>query len=175
VLNQGIAKHSPLSFGVANIAVGCTVLAVAAVLGARIGAGTVSNAILIGTFVDLLLRIAWVQHLAHTSLATRIVLMLVGTALMGIATALYIGAAFGAGPRDSLMLVLVRRTHVRVGLVRGLLETAALVAGFVLGGKVGIGTLLYVVAIGPAVEASFALLAHSPLSRPDAPLRVAST
>lgn len=162
VLNQGIAKHSPLSFGEANICVGVTVLGLGALLGARIGLGTVANAVLVGAFVDQLLRIGWVTARAHDSVTVHVVLLVLGIALMGLATALYIGATFGAGPRDSLMLVLSLRTHTRIGIVRGLLEATALVAGFVLGGKVGVATLIYVVAIGPAVEASFALADASP-------------
>jgi uncharacterized membrane protein YczE len=164
VLNQGIAKHSPLSFGEANICVGVTVLALAATLGARIGLGTVANAVLVGAFVDQLLRIGWVTDRAHDSATVHVGLVIAGTALMGLATAIYIGATFGAGPRDSLMLVLSLRTHARIGIVRGLLEATALVAGFVLGGKVGVATLVYVAAIGPAVEASFALAEHSPFT-----------
>ena len=162
VLNQGIAKHSPLSFGEANICVGVTVLSLAALLGARVGVGTVANATLVGTFVDQLLRSGWVTDRVHDSLTLHIVYVALGIALMGIATAIYIGATFGAGPRDSLMLVLSLRTHVRIGIVRALLEATALVAGFLLGGKVGVATLVYVVAIGPAVEASFALAERSP-------------
>ena len=175
VLNQGIARHTPLSFGIANIAVGCTVLVVAALLGARIGPGTVANAVLVGSFVDLLLRVHAVQHLGHTSTGVRVSLIVVGTALQGVATALYVGANFGAGPRDSLMLTLTTRTHTRIGLVRALLEAGALSAGFALGGKVGVGTLVYVLAIGAVVEGSFTLLARSPLALEPMPLRVAST
>jgi uncharacterized membrane protein YczE len=164
VLNQGIAKHSPLSFGEANICVGVTVLSLAALLGARIGVGTVANATLVGAFVDQLLRSDWVLDRAHDSLTLHVVYVVIGIALMGLATAIYIGATFGAGPRDSLMLVLSLRTHVRIGIVRALLEAGALVAGFALGGKVGVATLVYVVAIGPAVEASFALADRSPLT-----------
>jgi uncharacterized protein len=163
-LNQGISKHTPLSFGTANIAVGCVILVVAVLLGSRIGIGTVANAVLVGTFVDLLLRIGWVTDLGHSPLAVRIVLLVVGVAVMGLATGLYVGAGFGAGPRDSLMLALVRLSGWRVGLVRGCLEASATLAGFLLGGKVGIGTLVFVLAIGPAVEGSFTLLGRSSLS-----------
>ena len=164
VLNQGVAKHTPLSFGEANICVGITVLGLGLLLGARIGFGTVANAVFVGTFVDQLLRIDWVTDRAHDPIAVRIVLIAVGILLMGIATALYVGAIFGAGPRDSLMLVLSLRTHVRIGIVRAVLEAVPLVVGFLLGGKVGVGTLVYVVAIGPAVEASFALFDRSPFT-----------
>lgn len=163
-LNQGISKHTPLSFGTANIAVGCCVLLVAVLLGARIGVGTVSNAVLVGAFVDVLLRIGWVDRLDGSPLAVRIGMLVAGIAVMGFATGLYVGAGFGAGPRDSLMLALVRRTGRRVGVVRGCLEASATLAGFLLGGKIGVGTLLFVLAIGPAVEGSFALLERSSLS-----------
>jgi uncharacterized membrane protein YczE len=165
VLNQGLAKHSPLTFGLANIAVGLVVLVVAWVLGAPPGLGTVANAVLIGLFIEALTRIGPVESLADAPLAARAALLPVGIALMGVGSAFYIGANYGAGPRDSLMLVLARRTRRRIGLVRAGLEASALVVGFALGGTVGIGTLAFALSIGPAVEASFGLLARSPLGR----------
>jgi uncharacterized protein len=164
VLSQGIAKHSPLSFGNANIAAAVVVLGVAWALGAKIGPGTVANAILIGLFLDALLASQTVGQLAHEPLGVRVVELVGGILLIGVASALYIGAALGAGPRDSLMLVLSRRTGVRVGVVRAAIESAVTVAGFALGGKVGVGTLAFALGIGPAVEASFWLLARSPAS-----------
>jgi len=94
VLNQGIAKHSPLSFGESNVCVSVIVLAIAAQLGARIGPGTIANAILVGTFVDQLLRIDWVTDRAHVLVAVRTALLVLGMVLTGIATALYVGASF---------------------------------------------------------------------------------
>ena len=163
VLNQGLAKHTPLTFGIANIAVGLVVLVLAWVLGGPPGLGTVANAVLIGLFIEGLLRIDAVADLAGSPLGLRVALLPLGIALMGIGSAFYIGASYGAGPRDTLMLVLSRRTGRRIGLVRGGIEAAALVAGFALGGTVGIGTLAFAVLIGPAVEASFWILARSPL------------
>jgi uncharacterized membrane protein YczE len=166
VLNQGIAKHTPLSFGEANIAVSLVVLLLGWSLGARVGLGTVANAVLIGTFIDQFLRIPVLHRLAEAPLSARIVLDLAGIALIGVATAFYIGARFGAGPRDSLMLVGAQRTRFRVGAVRAALEGCALVAGFVLGGTVGVGTLAFALLVGPCVEASFFLLGRSPLALP---------
>jgi uncharacterized membrane protein YczE len=163
VLNQGIARHSPLSFGLANIAVGLVVLVLAWTLGGPPGLGTVANAVLIGLFIEALLRVDPVVDLADSALGARVALIPLGIALMGIGSACYIGASYGAGPRDTLMLVLSRRTGRRIGLVRTGIEACALVAGFILGGTVGIGTLAFALLIGPAVEASFWVLAHSPL------------
>ena len=73
------------------------------------------------------------------------------------------GAAFGAGPRDSLMVVGTRRTGVRFGVVRAAIELCVLVSGFALGGRIGVGTLVFAALIGPTVEASFFLVSHTPL------------
>lgn len=164
VLNQGIARHSPLSFGAANVAVGLAILLLAWALGGAPGLGTVANAVLVGTFIQLLTSIDGVADLSSRPLAPRIALLVAGIALVGPATAFYIGADFGAGPRDTLMLVGARRTGRRVGVVRATIEASALVAGIVLGGTFGVGTVAWALLVGPAVEGSFALLARSPLA-----------
>jgi uncharacterized protein len=166
VLNQGLAKHTPLSFGMANVAVAIVVLGIGWSLGGRPGVGTVANAVLGGTFIQVLTSLSAVTGLAHDGLATRIVLLVLGIALIGPASAFYIGADFGAGPRDTLMLVGARRTQFRIGLVRGTLELIALGTGIVLGGTFGIGTVLFAFLVGPIVEASFVLLALTPLAVP---------
>jgi uncharacterized membrane protein YczE len=164
VLHQGLAQQTPLSFGAANIVVSAVVLAGAWLLGARIGVGTLANAILVGTFVEVVSSLEPVAALAEAPLAVRIGLLIAGLALMGVGTGLYLGANLGAGPRDSLMVVGARRTPFRIGVVRATIEVAALAAGFALGGTVGVGTLAFAVGIGPAVELSFWLLARSPLA-----------
>lgn len=164
VLNQGVSEHTSLSFGTANIAIAVVVLVLAWALGARIGPGTVANAILIGLMVDGLLAIDVVDALSESSLTARITFMVVGILIIGIGSGLYIGAGLGAGPRDSLMLVAARRAGVRIGTARVTIEVVVTVAGFALGGTVGIGTLAFAFGIGPAVELSFWLLEHSPLA-----------
>jgi uncharacterized membrane protein YczE len=164
VLNQGLSRHTPLSFGMANVAIGLTVLLVGWSLGGKPGLGTVANAVLVGAFIQGLTAIHAVTALAHEGLSVRIPLLAIGIWLIGPSTALYIGADFGAGPRDTLMLVGSRRTGRRVGLVRGVLEVCALAIGIVLGGTFGVGTVLFAALVGPVVESSFALLRHSPLA-----------
>ena len=165
VLHQGLAEQSRLSFGAANLAVSAAILALSWALGARIGLGTLMNAALIGTFVILLMEIAWVDALSDSGIAARVVLMVAALAAFGVGSAFYIGAAMGAGPRDSLMLVASLRLRTRIGIARTLVEATALAAGFVLGGTVGVGTLLFAFGIGPAVEASFCLMSRSPLAK----------
>jgi len=164
VLNQGVSEHTSLSFGTANIVIAVFVLVLARALGARIGPGTVTNAILIGLMVDGLLAIDAVDALSESTLVLRIMFMVTGILIIGIGSGFYIGAGLGAGPRDSLMLVAARRAGVRIGIARVAIEVAVTVIGFALGGTVGIGTLAFAFGIGPAVELSFWLLERSPLA-----------
>ena len=165
VLHQGLAEQSSLSFGAANVAVSFAVLGLSWALGARIGLGTVMNAAVIGSAVILLTHIPWVNGLSGSPVAVRFGLMLLALALFGAGSAFYIGAAMGAGPRDSLMLVVSHRLRTRIGVARTIVEASALVVGFALGGTVGIGTLLFAFGIGPAVEASFFLMSRTPLAK----------
>jgi len=164
VLNQGIEKQTPLSFGNANIAVALLVIALAVRLGSGVGAGTIANAIGIGLFVDLQISLGIADAIADSSLPLRALAMLGGIGAVAVGSALYIGAAMGAGPRDSLMLVSASRSGLRLSIVRAAIESSVTVLGFALGGTVGIGTLAFAFGIGPAVEISFALLRRSPLS-----------
>jgi uncharacterized protein len=164
VLHQGIAHHTPLSFGAANVVVGLIVLLVAWALGGPPGLGTIANATLIGLFIQGLTSIGSVQSLGDHGLAVRVLLLAAGIVLAGPGSAFYIGADLGAGPRDTLMLVGARRTGRRVGIVRASIEICALAVGIALGGTFGVGTVAFAVLIGPVVELGFWLLEHSPLA-----------
>ena len=167
VLNQGISERTPLSFGAANIAVALVVLVAAWALGAHIGIGTVANAILIGLFVQVLLGLDAIEGLSEEPLGARVALLVAAILVVGLGSGLYIGAALGAGPRDSLMLVGARRTGVRIGVVRAALEVVAAAVGLALGGTVGIGTVAFAFGIGPAVELAFVGLTRARLAAPD--------
>ena len=149
VLHQGLAEHLGTTIGQMVVAVSFVVLLAWLPLRERPGFGTFANAVLVGVFVDLtLLVLDPVQ-----SLPVRVLLLFGGVLLNGLATALYIGASLGPGPRDGLMTGLVRRTGRSVRLVRTLIEVTVLLVGFLLGGTVGVGTLLYAFAIGPVAHA----------------------
>jgi uncharacterized membrane protein YczE len=167
VLHQGLAEQTFLSFGEANLVVALIVLLIAAAFRARIGIGTILNSILIGSFVIALTAIDAVDDLSELSLAGRIVLMVAALGCFGVGSALYIAPDLGAGPRDSLMLVSSKRLGVRIGVTRTALELSALALGFALGGTVGVGTLVFALGIGPAVELSFRALALTPLVAPE--------
>lgn len=173
VLHQGIAKHSPLSFGEANIAVSVAVVTIAFLLGARVGLGTLANAVLVGGFIVALTSIGAVQHLAHQPLGVRIGLLAAGVVLTGAGSGIYLAAALGAGPRDSLMVVGAHRLGRRIAVVRVGMEVCALGLGILLGGTFGVGTIVFALLIGPSIEASFWLLERSRMTRPRRPAPVA--
>ncbi|GAA0484092.1 hypothetical protein ABZ951_00045 [Streptomyces sp. NPDC046215] len=145
VLNQGVARHTGMSIGTASIAIGALVLLLWIPLRQRPGLGTVSNVVVIGLALDATLALVPAQP----SLWVRIPLLAFSVVLCAVATGLYIAPRFGPGPRDGLMTGLHRRTGRSLRLVRTCLEVTVLVTGFVLGGSVGAGTVLYALAIGP--------------------------
>jgi uncharacterized membrane protein YczE len=148
VFNQGLARRVGLTIGFWVIAFGLLILLAWIPLRQRPGLGTVSNIIVIGFLIDIALRRLPEQHV----LAGRIGYLLAGIALNGLATALYVGARMGPGPRDGLMTGLVRRTGRTVRLVRTSIEVVVVIAGILLGGTFGVGTLLYAATIGPLVQ-----------------------
>ena len=148
VFHQGLSQKTGFSMGVVVIAVSFLVLLLWIPLRQMPGIGTIANAVLVGLFADLgLWLIPEVTHLGGQ------IAMLAGAVVLnGIASACYIGARLGPGARDGLMTGLVRRTGWSVRLVRTGIEVVVLAVGFLLGGSVGVGTVVYAVAIGPIVQ-----------------------
>ena len=165
VFQQGLAKHTPLTLGTASIVVGLIVMVVAWALGQPPGFGTVANAVVIGLCIDLLLQVDALAELRPEAMVSRILLLAAALALFGLGSAMYIGAGFGAGPRDSLMLVGSRRLGIRIAIVRFAMEVIVVTIGWALGGVVGVGTLVFVLAIGPVVEGSFWLFVRLGFAR----------
>lgn len=155
VLHQGLAELSGLSIGVVSIIMGAAVLLLWIPLRQRPGLGTVSNVFVIGLAMDAALALLPDAH----GLPARIPLMVAGILLNGAATGLYIAAAFGPGPRDGLMTGLHRRTGRSIRLMRTLVEVVVVATGFALGGTVGVGTVVYALAIGPLAQLSLRLFA----------------
>jgi uncharacterized membrane protein YczE len=149
VFHQGLAKHSNLAIGTWSIIVGLAVLLLWIPLRERPGVGTVSNVVFIGGTMDVVLAHISPPH----ELAWRIVCLVVGVFLNGVATGAYIGAGLGPGPRDGLMTGLARRGH-SIRVVRTSLEVSVVVIGWLLGGTVGVGTVLYALSIGPLAHVS---------------------
>jgi len=162
VLHQGLARQTGISIGSWAIIVGVAALLLWLPLRERPGPGTVSNAVVIGATIDLVL---WLVPALHGT-AARWSACVVGVLLNGVATGAYIGAGLGPGPRDGLMTGVARRSGRSLRLVRTALEATVLLAGWLLGGTVGIVTFVYLVAIGPLAHAFVARF-----SRPVPPAR----
>lgn len=148
VFHQGLARHTGMTIGVASAVVGVAVLLAWIPLRTRPGVGTVANVFVIAATVDASL---WLLP-TPTSLPLRIALMVGAVVLNAISTVLYVGAGLGPGPRDGLMTGLVERTGLSVRLVRTSIEATVLAVGWLLGGTVGVGTVVYAFGIGPLVQ-----------------------
>ena len=148
VLHQGLARYIPVSYGTVTVLVGVVVLLLWVPLRLRPGLGTVSNVVVIGVAVDVGLAVLTTP----SSLAARVLLLVLGVVGNGLAGAVYIGSQFGPGPRDGLMTGLAWRTGLSLRLVRTGIEVLVLTLGFLLGGTLGAGTVLYALAIGPLVQ-----------------------
>lgn len=148
VFHQGIAERFGLSFGWVVNGISLVVLALWIPLRQRPGVGTVANALVVGVVADMALAVlARPDHIA-----VQLSMLAMGIVANGIATGLYIGAGLGPGPRDGLMTGLAARTGWSMRLVRTLIELVVLTVGWLLGGPVGLGTLLYAVSIGPLAQ-----------------------
>jgi uncharacterized membrane protein YczE len=160
VFHQGLAIQSGIPIGTVTILVGVVVLLLWIPLGQRPGIGTIANVILVGLSLDATLA----MMPTPTDLRVRWVYLVAGIVLNGIATGAYIGAALGPGPRDGLMVGLADRGH-SLRVVRTTIELTVLVVGWLLGGTVGIGTVLFALAIGPIVHVTIPALTRRPLTK----------
>ncbi len=148
VFHQGLSEKTGLSFGTIVIIIGALVLLAWIPLRQKPGIGTISNVFVVGLAPDATLAILPEVH----GLELQLPLLAAGIFLNGVAGAAYIGAGLGPGPRDGLMTGLVRITGKPVAIVRTSLEVSVLAVGIVLGGTVGLGTVLYAISIGPLLQ-----------------------
>lgn len=148
VLHSGVIRHIPITLGQAVVLFSFVVLVFWIPLREKPGLGTISNALVVGISADVTLG----TFDAPEPMAARIALMVGGIVLCGLATALYIGAQLGRGPRDGLMTGLARRTGLSIRLVRTGLEVTVVVLGLLLGGTLGLGTVVFALTIGPITQ-----------------------
>ncbi|SDY62211.1 YczE/YyaS/YitT family protein [Tindallia californiensis] len=155
VFHQGLSKTLGITIGQASIGMGLLIVILDVIFGEKIGWGTLGNMLFIGLFIDFYMinEIIPIQNTFWLG----VIQVLAGLFVIGIGSFLYISVGLGCGPRDGLMVALVKRTKRPVGVIRGSMEGIALVTGWLLGGHVGLGTLLIVLTIGPMVQFAFHL------------------
>ena len=159
VLEVALSQLLHLTPGTISVLVGFLVLVIALLMREKIGWGTLANILCIGPFEDLSL---WLISPVKNNLLLQITMLLGATVIMGIASAVYIGVEAGAGPRDSLMLAVKRTTGWSVRFARGMIEVTVVLIGWLLGGPAGVGTVIFALLIGPAVQWSFKLFKVEP-------------
>lgn len=174
VLTGGVSQQLGTPFGRTAIGISVVVLLIGLAARVRPGIGTLANVVVIGAVVDLLLATGWLEDLGDEAVALRLVATLLGIASVAVGSALYLGAHLGPGPRDGLMVAIHARTGWRVGTSRAVLEGVVLVLGVLLGGPVGIGTVLFALGIGPAVQVAFTVLRQTPSARTAVPVEAPS-
>jgi uncharacterized membrane protein YczE len=152
VFEVALANLSGLSIGAIAVIVGFAVLFIVIALRESIGWGMVGNILCIGPWLDLFI---WLIPSVKNNFALQLAMVLLSIFTQGVATAIYIGVDAGAGPRDSLMLAIKRTTSLSLRVARGAVEVTVFVIGWLLGGPVGIGTVIFAVLIGPAVQWAF--------------------
>lgn len=153
VLHQGISLKTGLTMGQISIIVGIIIVIIDAIMGEGIGWATLGNILLIGSFLDMFEYLEIIPY--ADNLFIGILMMIIGIILAAIATVLYLKPALGSGPRDGLMLAINKRTSKPVGFIRTIIEMTALIVGWLLGGSVGIGTVISGFGLGYAIQIGF--------------------
>jgi uncharacterized membrane protein YczE len=162
VLHVGLADLTDLPVGTAIIITSCIVLLIGLMLGVRPGVGTIFDVVIMGSTVNLLIAWGLAAESSEWIYPLRIALFLAGTFITGIGIAIYVGAHTGAGPRDGLMVALHHRLHWPISRARLVIELIALTGGLLLSGPIGLGTLLWTLAIGPSTGIAFRMLGQTP-------------
>ena len=156
VFHKGISNVVGISIGNASILLGLVICLIIAAAGESLGLGTLFNMVLIGVFLDLILESGVIPRMrGYISGAA---MMVFGLFVISLATYFYMRSGFGSGPRDGLMVTLERRSGLSVGLCRAIIEALAVLLGWLMGGPVGLGTLMAAFGIGICIQITFSLL-----------------
>lgn len=155
VLHQGLSRETGITMGQASIYVGLAILVLNFAFKEKIGYGTILNMYLIGWFLDFLMINKIIPE--PSGMPMKFIMLACGMLIIGLASYLYIGAGLGAGPRDGLMLALYHKTGKSIRFVRNSIEITVFIAGFFLGGTVGLGTVILSLGIGPVIQLVFKL------------------
>lgn len=154
--HQGVSINLNVTFGVASMAVGFFIVIINYLLGERIGVGTILNIFGIGLVIDFIFATNIIP--VASTFFGGVLMILTGIIAITFATFFYISAGYGTGPRDGLMVALLKRTGKRIGVIRACIEISALTIGFFMGGQIGFGTVILGVFVGPIMQFIFKVL-----------------
>lgn len=160
VFHSGLAEAMNFSIGTAIITASIAIGIFDILMGEKFGLGTLLNMLLIGYFLDFILKVGFlpIQEIFFIGA----IQMIIGLFIIALGSYFYIGSGFGAGPRDSLMIILRRKTNLKVGICRGAVELTAALVGWQLGGALGLGTLLSASTVSLCIQLTFQVLKFDP-------------
>ena len=153
VFHSGLGIAIGISIGAASIIAGIVIVVIVTICGEKFGFGTIFSMIFTGVFLDALLMLDIIPLAANVFIG--VAMLIAGMFVVSVGTYFYMKSAFGAGPRDNLMVVLNKKTKLPIGACRGIVELTVTIIGWLLGGMVGIGTLITVLAIGFCIQIVF--------------------
>lgn len=156
VFHQGLANTLHTTIGLASIVVAVVLVTIVSLLGEKLGIGTLLNMVVIGLLLDVMLSIGIIPKSDNFLLG--VIMLICGLFIISLASYFYIGSGFGAGPRDNLMVTLRRRTNLPVGICRIIVEATTSFVGWLLGGQLGIGTVIAALSISVCIQITFKLL-----------------
>lgn len=160
VFHQGLGNIFGIKIGTANVLVGVSIVVIEMLRGIKPGIGTILNMLLIGVFMNIIMSIDIMP--TFSNIYIRILTIPIGMIVIGLGSYFYIGAGFGAGPRDGLMLFLIRKTNKSVRFIRNSIEITVLIIGYILRGPVGVGTVIISLGLGYAVQFVFSIFNFDP-------------
>ncbi|MBR3867420.1 MAG: YitT family protein [Butyricicoccus sp.] len=160
VFHQGLERTTGISFGMASSLTGFLAILAAVILGESFGIGTIVNIVLCGVLIDVLNAIAWIPLM--TTVPTGILMLFAGMIVLAIGTWLYMASELGSGPRDALTVALARKVKRSVGPCRIVMDCTVTALGFLMGGKIGIGTVIAAVFVGWIIDLTFRLVHFHP-------------
>jgi uncharacterized membrane protein YczE len=155
VFHVGLANTIGLPLGLTTIIAGIVITVIVTLLGEKLGLGTICSMVVTGVFIDIIYYINFIPVIDN--LIIGIVMLIGGLLIIALGSYFYIKSAFGVGPRDNLMVVLAKKTKLPVGLCRSVIELLVTVIGWLLGGMLGIGTIISVIAVGFCIQIVFKL------------------
>lgn len=153
VFHQGISRVTNITIGQASIAVGIVFVILGMILGQKLGIGTILNMIIVGQFMDLIIEMNIIP--VASTVIGGIFMMIIGMLVMGIGCYLYIGCGLGCGPRDGVMIGISQKLNKPIKYVRASIEITVLILGYILGGKIGVATLISAIGLGYSIQLIF--------------------
>jgi uncharacterized membrane protein YczE len=162
VFHVGLALTTGISIGFASIVAGVIIVVFVTACGEKIGLGTICGMVVTGVFIDLIFMLNIIPLAANLTVGT--IMLIAGLFIISAGTYFYMKSAFGSGPRDNLMVVLKRKTKMPSGVCRSIVELSVTFVGWLLGGMVGVGTVISVIAIGFCIQLTFALFKFDPVA-----------